>query len=140
MTDYTSSSVDAVPVSVREHALFLDFDGTLAPLQDDPEAVALPAFGPETLRALHACFDGALVLISGRDVRDLSVRTPSALWRAGGHGLEICAPDEMPGSDWQRIDADLLAQTTEIVTPFDGRPDRRERPGFGHSLPAESAG
>ena len=120
MTDYTSSSVDAVPVSVRQHALFLDFDGTLAPLQDDPESVALPASGPETLRALHACFDGALVLISGRDVRDLSARTPSALWRAGGHGLEICAPNEMPRSDWQRIDADLLAQTAEIIAPYNG--------------------
>lgn len=120
MTDYSSSSVHAVPVSVRDHALFLDFDGTLAPLQDDPDTVALPACGSDILTALHACFDGALVLISGRDVRDLSARTPRKLWRAGGHGLEICLPGEAPNPEWQKIDAGILDLTAEITAPFPG--------------------
>ena len=118
MKDDSRSSVHAVPVSAREHALFLDFDGTLAPLQDDPDTVALPSGGADTLLALHACFQGALVLISGRDVRDLSARTPSSLWRAGGHGLEICAPDEAPASHVQSIDASILTQAKEIIAPF----------------------
>lgn len=120
MTDYSSSSVLAVPVSVRQHALFLDFDGTLAPLQDDPEAVELPPNGAETLTKLHETLRGALVLISGRDIRDLSKRTPANIWRAGGHGLEICAPDEAPPLRGVRVDDTLLDDTREIITRFGG--------------------
>ena len=77
-------------------ALFLDFDGTLAPLGDDPDAVRLPPEGAAVLRALHDLLDGALVIISGRDIRDLAARTPLGLWRVGGHGLDVCAPGTPP--------------------------------------------
>ena len=40
--------------------------------------------------------DGAVVLLSGRDVRDLARRTPATVWRAGGHGLETVAPGDPP--------------------------------------------
>ncbi|MEM7329359.1 MAG: trehalose-phosphatase [Pseudomonadota bacterium] len=120
MTDYSSSSVHAVPVSVRQHALFLDFDGTLAPLQDDPDTVTLPAHGEATLAALHDQLGGALVLISGRDIRDLSARIPVRFWRAGGHGLEICAPGEDPQRERQQIEAGIHRQTAQIIAPFDG--------------------
>ena len=36
---------------------------------------------------------GAVAILSGRDVRDLAARTPAALWRLGGHGLEVLPPD-----------------------------------------------
>jgi trehalose 6-phosphate phosphatase len=78
------------------HALFLDFDGTLAPIQDDPVTVALPEGGADTLNALSRQLGGALAVISGRDLRDLSKRVPDTLWRIGGHGLETCAPGERP--------------------------------------------
>jgi len=78
------------------HALFLDFDGTLAPLQDDPQTVAMSAPLWRALEVLSEGLGGALAVVSGRDVRDLTARTPSCLWRAGGHGLEICAPGETP--------------------------------------------
>ncbi|MEO0786260.1 MAG: trehalose-phosphatase [Pseudomonadota bacterium] len=87
---------DTLPMLSREHALFLDFDGTLAPIQDDPETVALPRGGDDLLLRLAEWLDGALTVISGRDVRDLSARVPLGLLRAGGHGLEICAPGEAP--------------------------------------------
>ncbi|MEO1552688.1 MAG: trehalose-phosphatase [Pseudomonadota bacterium] len=120
MTDDSSSSGLVVPVSVRENALFLDFDGTLAPLQDDPETVALPDFGAEVLAALRDRLDGALVLISGRDIRDLSKRTPVTQWRAGAHGLEICAPGEAPAPEGQKIDARIREQAAQIIAPFEG--------------------
>lgn len=74
-------------------ALFLDFDGTLAELGPDPDAIALP---PATATALGRIADrlgGALALLSGRDIRDLARRTPAGVWRLGGHGLETVAPD-----------------------------------------------
>jgi trehalose 6-phosphate phosphatase len=73
-------------------ALFLDFDGTLTELGPDPDAIALAPEAVESLSRLSARLDGAVVLLSGRDIRDLARRTPSSVWRAGGHGLEIVAP------------------------------------------------
>ena len=76
-----------------DDALFLDLDGTLAELGPDPDAIRLPADTAAALGRLAARLGGALVLLSGRDVRDRAARTPAAVWRAGGHGLEIVAPD-----------------------------------------------
>ncbi|MEM6667548.1 MAG: trehalose-phosphatase [Pseudomonadota bacterium] len=95
-------------------ALFLDFDGTLAPIQDDPETVALPENGPDILAALSNQLSGALMLISGRDIRDLSRRVPLSLWRAGGHGLDVCAPGEQPGE--QVATPDHVTATMEEAT------------------------
>jgi len=85
-----------VPPLDPDSALFLDFDGTLAPLQDDPQTVRLPRDGAAVLEELNDRLHGALALISGRDLRDLSRRTPQGVWRIGGHGLERCAPGEAP--------------------------------------------
>ena len=71
----------------RRDALFLDFDGTLAPLQDDADSVRLLPAQMQTLHRLHHCLDGAICLISGRDLDDLCVRTPDGLARVGNHGL-----------------------------------------------------
>ncbi|WP_300376320.1 trehalose-phosphatase [Henriciella sp.] len=76
------------------HALFLDFDGTLAAIQDDPDTVTLPQATGEALARLESLIGDAIAIISGRDIRDLSTRVPLSYWRAGGHGLEICAPGE----------------------------------------------
>ena len=75
-----------------ETALFLDFDGTLAPIQDDPDAVRLPTGGAGVLEALAEGLGGALALVSGRDARDLTERVPLSLWRAGNHGGMVLAP------------------------------------------------
>lgn len=73
-------------------ALFLDFDGTLAPIQRDPDTVFLPPGGGALLEAISVKLDGALAIVSGRDIRDLAQRVPDGLWRAGGHGADICPP------------------------------------------------
>lgn len=73
-------------------ALFLDFDGTLAPIQEDPSGVFLPEGGADILTRLAARLRGALVVLSGRDIRDLEMRVPAGLWRAGAHGAQIAPP------------------------------------------------
>ena len=82
-------------------ALFLDFDGTLSPIKDDPDACALPEGGTELLTGLSRALGGALAMVSGRDARDLTKRTPLSVWRAGNHGGIVLAPgqaepDEVP--------------------------------------------
>jgi trehalose 6-phosphate phosphatase len=77
-------------------ALFLDFDGTLAEIGPEPDAIRLDAATAAALRILAGHLLGAVAILSGRDLRDLAGRTSDALWRAGGHGLEILAPGATP--------------------------------------------
>lgn len=98
MTENSDAALPPPPALTSAHAVFLDFDGTLAPLQDDPNTVVLPETGAAILDRLAALCGGALAIVSGRDIRDLSSRVPSSLWRAGGHGIEICAPKEVPNA------------------------------------------
>lgn len=85
----------------RNDSLFLDLDGTMAEIGPDPDAIGIDAETTGALRVLAEKLDGAMVFLSGRDVRDLASRTPDFAWRAGGHGLEIVAPGakvpERPG-------------------------------------------
>ena len=73
--------------------LFLDFDGTLAPIVDDPADAHLDERTREVLEALSQR-DGILVaIVSGRSVSDLWMRLglERAIY-AGNHGLEIRGP------------------------------------------------
>lgn len=86
------------PSLARDTALFLDFDGTLAALQDDPQTVHLPERGEEILERLAAELEGALAIVTGRDIRDISTRVPTSLWRVGNHGLAVApAHEAAPG-------------------------------------------
>lgn len=70
--------------------LFLDFDGTLAPIVPRPADATMP---PDTLKALGVlAADGkyTVAFVSGRSADDLEARAPleGAIY-AGNHGLEI---------------------------------------------------
>lgn len=80
--------------ALRRMALFLDFDGTLAPLQDDAGAVHLPKAMAQVLIDLSAKLGMGPILISGRDLDDLSARTPTGLTRLGNHGLRRATAGE----------------------------------------------
>lgn len=101
-------------------ALFLDFDGTLAELRDDPDAVRLDAGTEAALIRLAEGLGGALAMLSGRDIRDLDRRTPRGVWRAGGHGLEVAAPGEIPPPTPGGPVADILARLEARVAEFPG--------------------
>ena len=73
--------------------IFLDFDGTLAPVVNDPTLASIP---PETLRTLTSLAGlekVSLAIISGRALADLKARVglPNLIY-AGNHGLEISGP------------------------------------------------
>ncbi len=72
------------------HALFLDFDGTLAPIVPRPEDAAVDPPTAEALLRLQGLTGGALAIISGRDLDDLDRRlAPLLLPAAGSHGTEM---------------------------------------------------
>jgi len=81
-----------VIVVEKSDALFLDFDGTLAPLQDDPATVFLEDSLHHVIELIALRLSGAVALISGRDLRDLAARTRNSVWRIGNHGLEVAPP------------------------------------------------
>ncbi|GGK28195.1 trehalose-phosphatase [Salinarimonas ramus] len=87
------------------HALFLDFDGTLVEIVDRPDAVAVGAGVPQTLERLSQALGGALAIVSGRPIAFLDGKlAPFHGDAAGLHGVERrlagvlhpCRPEEHP--------------------------------------------
>jgi trehalose 6-phosphate phosphatase len=75
--------------ALHRTALFLDFDGTLAPIVDSPDAVQVPAGTLELLARLARESAGALAIISGRAIDDLDrLLHPLVLPVAGLHGAQ----------------------------------------------------
>jgi trehalose 6-phosphate phosphatase len=73
-------------------AIFLDYDGTLTPIVDDPDAALIP---PATRATIQALADATLVaIVSGRDLDDVraKVGVPGIAY-AGSHGFDILHPD-----------------------------------------------
>lgn len=76
--------------AVRPLLVALDFDGTLAPLVDDPAASRILPAGVEVLAALSAHERVALALVSGRAMADLHelAEVPAGTYFIGSHGAE----------------------------------------------------
>jgi trehalose 6-phosphate phosphatase len=76
-------------------ALFLDVDGTLLEIAEEPGAVRVPAELVRTLDRLRAAGAGALALVSGRPLAQIDgLFRPLRLPAAGLHGLERRAADD----------------------------------------------
>ncbi len=89
------------PIDPARHALFLDFDGTLADLIDDPGAVSIPHPARDALIRLQRELSGALAIVSGRQIVDLDrFLKPLEFAAAGVHGLERRA---RPGADIEAL-------------------------------------
>ncbi|WP_084440128.1 trehalose-phosphatase [Erythrobacter dokdonensis] len=74
-------------------ALFLDFDGTLVEIAAGPDAIALPDGLGAGLERLARRLGGALALVSGRSVDNLSAFLgPLPLHIAGSHGGHVLTP------------------------------------------------
>ena len=83
-------SPHALPLIGHDSALFLDFDGTLVDLADQPEAVRVPPGLPSVLRQLSARLNGALAIVSGRRLADLDrLLAPLRLPVAAEHGAHL---------------------------------------------------
>ena len=105
----------AEPAIAPTDALFLDFDGTLAPIGPDPALIRLPDGLDCVLSALAGRQGGALAVISGRGLDDLSARVPAGLWRVGGHGLEVAPPNGGPDARPDPIPEAVLAPLAALT-------------------------
>lgn len=78
------------PLLVRDHAAFLDLDGTLVEIQARPHAVSASPALRALLRRLNERMAGALAIVTGRSLGDLDDIIEGAVNHAAGvHGFEI---------------------------------------------------
>src|SRR6187402_1745096 len=110
-----------LPAINAQTALFLDFDGTLADLAPEPDAVLIaPGVIPALLR-LSAQLDGALAIVSGRRLADLDAfLAPLQLPLATEHGAQR---RDTQGRVASLAEPDLRAlaeRATELAAQHDG--------------------
>lgn len=83
------TSLQPPPPILASTALFVDFDGTLAPIAARPQDVRVPGWVLPVLGALQRRQQGALALVSGRPLAQLDqFLQPLTLAAAGVHGAE----------------------------------------------------
>lgn len=76
----------------REPVLFLDYDGTLAPIVSDPKQAIMSGDTRSILEKLSSVINVAIV--SGRDRQDVEAKVAfDHLIYAGSHGYDISGPD-----------------------------------------------
>jgi trehalose 6-phosphate phosphatase len=80
---------DGPPLLSRKHALFLDFDGTLADIAPRPDEVAVVEELPWLLESLCGKLGGAAALLTGRRLCEVDGYLALALAGAGLHGAEL---------------------------------------------------
>jgi alpha,alpha-trehalase len=80
-------------MSAGSTLLAFDFDGTLAPIHEDPSAVQMERAAAVLLSETTNMEGVVVAIVSGRDADDLTMRvnTPGA-YLIASHGLEIRAP------------------------------------------------
>lgn len=82
--------LSSIPPLTANAALFLDFDGCLVEIAPRPDAVVIPPGLPARLARLHDRLDGAVALVSGRDIANLRGHLPDFPGAiAGSHGAEM---------------------------------------------------
>lgn len=104
--------MQTVPLLTSRHALFLDFDGTLADIAAQPDAVHVQPEVAPTLRSLHQHLNGALAIVTGRTAAVIdSFLAPLRLPLASEHGA------------WYRLDEGGSANAATMAAAPVSAPD-----------------
>ena len=131
------ADVETALKSARRAALFLDFDGTLAPIVDDPGQAVMPEESREHLRALIRKPRFRVTVISGRSLADVERRVGlDQLIYAGNHGLEIRGPEvDFVEPDALSLVPRLQALARDLSVPLGHAPGSRvENKGLSLSV------
>lgn len=75
-------------------ALFLDFDGTLVPIQEDPAQCIISSRNKSQLEEIAASGRCYVFILSGRSLSDIKKKVGiRGIYYGGNHGLVISGPD-----------------------------------------------
>jgi trehalose 6-phosphate phosphatase len=117
-TQFAPSSSSPLPRINPQTALFLDFDGTLAELAPQPEAVQVSADLIPVLRRLAAQLSGALAIVTGRKLTDLDgFLAPLQLPAAAEHGAQC----RWPNGEVIRLASPDLREVVRLATALADR-------------------
>lgn len=99
-------------------ALFLDFDGTLVELAEEPDGIEPPADIDRRILALAESMDHRVAVVTGRALDDLQKHTgPLAVAKAGSHGGHCVARDgSVLGDAPQALDGEIVQKLEDFAT------------------------
>ena len=110
MPDTVHQSDIPPQIDPAAHGFFLDLDGTLAPIVDNPQDVSLPDRTRHLLTRLVAATDGAVAVVSGRALADVDrILGTLQLPISGSHGMELRLANGAGGS------ADQSGMPTPVI-------------------------
>ncbi|KAM7517736.1 hypothetical protein LguiB_016698 [Lonicera macranthoides] len=99
----------------KQIVMFLDYDGTLSPIVDDPDRAFMSDAMRSTVRKLARYFPTAIVSGRCRDKVYSFVRL-AELYYAGSHGMDIKGPSK--GSKYKKSTKTLLCQPASEFLPM----------------------
>jgi len=113
----------------------MDFDGTLAPLVDDPEASRMIAPARKALEKLTTLPGVTIAIVTGRAIDSVKrVAEPLNEWfLVGSHGIEVLSPGEV--ADYETpwlVPGGLINQFEAVIAAHPGT--RLEHKPFGLAL------
>jgi trehalose 6-phosphate phosphatase len=101
----------------ERYALFFDFDGTLADIAERPDEVQVSQDTRSTLEALRAALQGAVAVISGREIDSVDqFLLPLQLAVSGVHGLT--RRDAEGNVHASMFDGDAIQAVAARLAPF----------------------
>ncbi|XP_062149316.1 LOW QUALITY PROTEIN: probable trehalose-phosphate phosphatase J [Alnus glutinosa] len=100
----------------KQIVMFLDYDGTLSPIVDDPDRAIMSKPMRETVRQLARCFPTAIVTGRCRDKVYNFVQL-AELYYAGSHGMDIKGPAK--GSKNKKGNGVLFQPASEFLPMID---------------------
>ena len=140
----TPADIDLTPVAGAESVLIaLDFDGVLAPLQDNPDKSRILPESARAIAALNTLPRTQLALVSGRDIATLRrlAEPPENVWLVGSHGAEVDlgtavdSPSSSPSSSSSPSPRpEVSAEEARMLAAIDAHID-----SFEHTLSTASA-
>ncbi|KAL5753509.1 hypothetical protein ACOSP7_021729 [Xanthoceras sorbifolium] len=99
----------------KQIVMFLDYDGTLSPIVDDPDQAFMSNKMRKTVKKLARCFPTAIVSGRCRDKVYNFVKL-AELYYAGSHGMDIKGPET--GSSYKKRDQSVLFQPASEFLPM----------------------
>ncbi|KAM1068301.1 hypothetical protein ACFX2A_000282 [Malus domestica] len=99
----------------KQIVMFLDYDGTLSPIVEDPDRAFMSDAMRKTVKKVARCFPTAIVSGRCRDKVYKFVRL-AELYYAGSHGMDIKGPAK--GSKYMKVSQGVLCQPASEFLPM----------------------
>ncbi|XP_061336559.1 probable trehalose-phosphate phosphatase J [Gastrolobium bilobum] len=102
----------------KQIVMFLDYDGTLSPIVEDPDRAFMSDSMRKTVRKLARCFPTAIVTGRCKDKVYNFVRL-AELYYAGSHGMDIKGPTRSSKNKYSKAEAVLFQPASEFLPMID---------------------